>query len=114
MIEVLVALAILGIAMTAIIKSSSQNIKDTQYLQQKIIANWVATRVINEARAGLITLSRSDELSEETEMLGQSWVWKANVTGSANPRIQEIQVSVFHKDSDAEIIHLTSYLYAQT
>lgn len=113
LIEVLVALAILGIAMTAIIKVASQNIRDTHYLQQKVMATWVAARIINEARAGLINLSKSDEISEETEMLGQSWIWKASIEDSPNPSIKELHVGVFHKDNNHEIIQLTSYLYAQ-
>jgi general secretion pathway protein I len=113
LIEVLVALAIIGIAMTAIIKSTSQNIRDTHYLQQKVIANWVATRIINETRAGLINLSKTDELTEETDMLNQTWVWKANVEETPNPNIQSIKVAVFRKDSDHELIQLSSYIYAQ-
>lgn len=113
LIEVLVSLAILSIALTAIIKSTSQNIRDTYYLQQKVIATWVATRIMNEARAGLINLSKSDEMSEETEMLAQSWIWKANLEETPNPNIQELHVAVFHKDSDQEITQLMSYIYAK-
>ncbi len=113
LIEVLVALAIIGIALTAVIKSTSQNIRDTQYLQQKIIANWVATCVINEARAGLINLSKSDEISEETEMLNQAWTWKATLEGTPHPNIKALHVSVFRKDSDQALADLSSYLYEQ-
>ncbi len=113
LIEVLVSLAIIGIALTAVIKSTSQNIKDTQYLQQKIIANWVAADIINEARAGLINLSKSNEISEETDMLNQIWIWKANLEDTPNPRIKALHVTVFHKDNDQELAQLSSYLYAQ-
>lgn len=112
LIEVLVALAIIGIALTAIIKSAGENIKSTQYLQQKMIASWVAERVINEARIGLIKVS-SDETSDETEMLDQSWIWKAKISESSNPRIKELHVSVFKKENDQEITQLVGYLYAQ-
>ncbi len=113
LIEVLIALAIVGIALTAIIKSTSQNIRDTQYLQQKVIANWVAMRIINEARAELIDLSKSNEISDETEMLATFWTWRATVEPTPNPKIQALHVAVFPKDSDQEIINLSSYLYAQ-
>jgi general secretion pathway protein I len=113
LIEVLVALAIIGIALTAVIKATSQNIKDTQYLQQKIIANWVATSVMNEARAGLINLSKTDEISDETDMLNQSWIWKASLEDTPNPNIKSLHVTVFRKDSDQELANLSSYLYEQ-
>ena len=113
LIEVLVALAIIGIALTAVIKVTSQNIKDTQYLQQKVIAHWVASRVMNEARAGLINLSKTDEISEETDMLNQSWIWKASLEDTPNPHIKSLHVAVFRKDSDQELATLSSYLYEQ-
>lgn len=113
LIEVLVALAIIGIALTAVIKATSQNIRDTQYLQQKVIATWVATRVMNEARAGLINLSKTDEVSEDTEMLNQEWTWKANLKDTPNPKIKKLFVSVFQKDHDQELVNLASYLYEQ-
>ena len=51
LLEVLIALAIISIALTAIIKASSQNIKDTAYLEDKAIANWVGLEVMNEVKA---------------------------------------------------------------
>lgn len=56
LIEVLIALAILSISLTAIIKATSQNIKDTAYLQEKTLALWVGLNELNEARAGYIRL----------------------------------------------------------
>ena len=113
LIEVLIALAILSIAMTAIIKATSQNIKDTYYLQQKTIAHWVATDVIYSARAGMIKLPKEpDSLTEETDMLGQSWNWKASLVPTTNPKIQEIKVSVFNR-TESPLVTLTGYYYAQ-
>lgn len=114
LIEVLVALAILGIALTAIIKSSTQNIKDTHYLQQKTIATWVGTYIINQTKAGLIKLpAGSDELSEEIDMLGQEWLWKASLTATPNLRIQKMNIRIYRKTDEEKVIRLVSYLYAQ-
>jgi general secretion pathway protein I len=113
LIEVLIALAILSIALTAIIKSTSQNIRDTTYIQNKNIANWVGSQVINEVRAGILVLpTPPDNLEQTTEMLGQSWRWQANLIATPNPQIMEIHVAVFKKSSDAKLISLVSYLYA--
>src|SRR5437870_12834725 len=105
LIEVLIALAILSIALTAIIKSTSQNMKDTHHLQQKTIASWVGTQVINLTRVKQLKLPQEpDELSEETDMLGQKWLWKAKRVPTPNPKIQEIKVSVFHKKDETPLI----------
>lgn len=117
LIEVLIALAIVGIAMTAIIKATSQNIRSTGYLQKKTIAMWVGQQVVNEARANLIQLPNPpDKLKQSTIMLNREWTWTANQEGTPNQRIKKITVKVFDKaDIDEEdaspIITLESYVY---
>ncbi|HEX2549820.1 MAG TPA: type II secretion system minor pseudopilin GspI [Gammaproteobacteria bacterium] len=113
LIEILIALTILSIALTALIKSTSQNIKNTHYLRQKTIATWIATNIVNEARLQLITLPKTpDTLDLEKKILGENWLVKGTLIPTPNPKIQEIQVSVFQKE-DAELIKLKSYQYAQ-
>ena len=113
LIEVLIALAILSIAMIAIIKATSQNIRDTQYLQQKTIATWVGTNVIQSTRLGLIKVPREpDELTDQTDMLGQLWTWKASLKPTTNPKIQEIKVSVFQR-TESPLVNMKGYYYAQ-
>lgn len=112
LLEVLIALTILSIALTAIIKSTSQHVKDTAYLQQKSVATWIGLKVINEARVHLLSLPQApDVLEEATDMLGEHWLWKAWLTKTPNANIQEINVDVFYKKEDAKLIHLTGYLY---
>lgn len=111
LIEVLMALAILAIALTAIIKATSQNIKDTVYLQNKTIAAMVGTQALNEARAGLIKLPTK----EETEFLNRTWPWEGTQEDTPNPHIKKIAVTVFAPSTEKEIVHLESYFYvAQT
>lgn len=112
LIEVLIALAILAIALTAIIKSTGQNIKDTTYLQNKTLAAWVGTEVVNRARANLIKLPIApDALKDETEMLNQQWPWQASMEETPNPHIKKIVVDVFTSTNPDSIAHLESYLY---
>jgi general secretion pathway protein I len=110
LIEILIALVILSIALTAIIKATSQNIKDTFYIQQKTIATWVGLNAINEARLQLTKLP----IEEEKQALGAMWLVKGDLVETPNPRIKEIHVSVFRKNDEAQLIELQSYLYAQS
>lgn len=113
LIEVLIALAVLAIALTAIIRSTSQNIKDTSYLQTKTIAHWVAKEVINEARVGVLKLpAESDPVEKETNLLERNWPWQANLSSTPNPRIKKINVDVFNPTNHDKLIHLESYIYA--
>jgi general secretion pathway protein I len=115
LIEVMIALAIISISLTAVIKATSQNIKDTIYLQNKMTAHWVGMNVINQARAGLIKVSsQANNLEEETEMLGSKWAWTAYTKDTPNPRIKEIHVEVDSLPEKKQMANLMSYLYAKT
>jgi general secretion pathway protein I len=113
LIEVLIALAILTIALTAIIKSTAQTTKHAMYLQNKVVASWVGTEVMNEALAGILKLPNSSEgVENETAMLGRKWPWKASLSDTPNPHIKKVSVEVFLEINHTKLIHLESYLYA--
>lgn len=117
LIEVLIALAIMSIAMTAIIKSTSQNIRGTGYLQTKTIAMWVGKQVMNEARLGLLVLPlSSDKVKEKTSMLGRDWYWQAGRESTPNKRIDKIEVDVYESEEQesSPIISLESYVYHES
>lgn len=112
LIEVLVALAIVGIAMTAIIKAASQNIRSTHYLQNKTTALWVGQNLLNEARLGLIP---EQENTKTTSMLGRDWYSQIEFKETPNKRIKKITVNVSdHEDlgeDEAPLVSLEGYLY---
>lgn len=108
LIEVLIALVILSIALTAIIKSTSQNIKDTLYVQKKTIALWVGNQVMNEILVGLRKPPFA-KIKDKTIMLNEEWAWEAFAKPTPNQHIQEINVDVSQR---GHLIHLMSYLYA--
>lgn len=111
LIEVLIALAILSIALTAIIKATSENLQNTFYLQQKTISGWVGNLIMNEALAGVIKITGN--ISGSTDMLGQSWAWQASLTTTPNPHISKIHVTVFGKNN-APLSNRESYVYTET
>ncbi|MHB1946860.1 MAG: type II secretion system minor pseudopilin GspI [Gammaproteobacteria bacterium] len=112
LIEILIALAILAIALTAIIRATSQNIKDNAYLQNKTIATWVGTQVMNEARVNLIKLPEEPgKMEEETSMLGRKWLWQASTEPTANPQIKKLVVEVYEPTNNVKFSHLESFIY---
>jgi general secretion pathway protein I len=111
LIEVLIALVIISVAMTAVIKTTTQNIRDTLYLQNKMIAHWVGMNTVNGVRAGLIKLSsQTDNIEESTVMLGEKWSWKAILEPTPNKAIAKIKVTVFHDPDHTQYADLTGYL----
>lgn len=116
LIEVLIALAIIAISMTAVIKAASQNIRATTYLKNKSIALWVAQELMGEVQTGVLKLddNRVDEVGS-MEMLGRNWFWRAEDKATGNARIKQIRVRVYARepeDDDAvPLIDLDGYRY---
>lgn len=116
LIEVLIALAISGIAMIAVIKAASQNIRSTSYLIKKTEAMWVAQEVLNEARADMLKMgSSSGNQRLKTEMLGQDWFWMMDQSETPNAQIKKVTVTVYENENDeadaAPIVTMESYVY---
>jgi general secretion pathway protein I len=107
LIEVLIALAIVSIAMTAIIKAVSQNIRSTDYLQNKTIAMYVARQALTERQLGL-------KSNEQSIMLDRKWYCHINEMETPNKRIKKIIVQVFAGESNQDelpIVSLDGYVY---
>lgn len=119
LIEVLIALVITGIAMTALIKATSENIRQTGYLRQKTIALWLAQDVLNQASLGLIKLPlKPDALKRSVSVLGTRMFYSASQAETPNNRIRKIEVSVYDKENTEDenvspLIHLETYIYRE-
>lgn len=112
LIEVLIALAILSIALSAAIKVTAQNIRETLYLQEKTIAYWAGLEVLNQARIGILKLPMAPEkLDEKSIMLNTTWTWQAHMTATPNPHIYEIHVDVEKEQGKQKLASLTGYLH---
>lgn len=93
LIEVLVALIVVGLGMLAVIQTVSQTANNTSYIREKTIAHWIAmnqlTRVRLEPNAPPI-----DKSSDEVEMAGRDWRWTMEVKQTPIESIRRIEVSV--------------------
>lgn len=112
LLEVLVALVILAVALTAVIKATTENIRATAYLQEKTLATWVGLKVLNQARLELVRLPQIPEYRSASDVtLGQDWEWQGYTTPTRNARIHEVHVKVLHLPDHRFVTELTGYLY---
>ncbi len=72
LIEVLIALIIIAIALTAVIRASSHDIKDQYLLRQKTYGLWVAEYALKNQQLKL-------PLQPKLRMFKQTWRWRAQV-----------------------------------
>jgi len=95
LIEVLLALAIIAIAFTALLKATSVDILGTQRVKDKTISHWVAVQGVTLIQLGLLGRAGDQAtLSEVTQLFNQRWYWRATITPTSLLSIQKIQVTV--------------------
>ena len=112
LIEVLLALAIIGIALTAVIHSASQSIQQTVYLQQRTLATWTGLELLREIQTGLrSSLSDGAIAHGESERANQTWSWDITETSSKIPTIKTLHIKVFIEPEQQLRAEITGYLY---
>lgn len=111
LIEVLLALAIIAIALTALLKATAQNITITQRIKDKAISHWVATQGVSMIQLNLIEINPRQETTQATTMLGQTWFWRAKISKTPFKKTQKITISVSAKQSGPFSEELIAYRY---
>ncbi len=94
LIEVLLALAVIAIALTALLKATSQDVQYTNRIKEKLIGHWVAMQGITAIQLGVIPVGINQEITEATTMLGQRWYWRAKLTATPIDNTQQITITV--------------------
>jgi len=93
LIELVVALAVLAIGMTAVLHAASQAGHAGSFLKQRTIAHWVASN-----RAAELAVNREwpdPGVSTGTEtMANQTWRWEAEVQNTVVPELRIVTIRV--------------------
>lgn len=94
LIEILLALAIIAIALTALLKAIAQNVDNTHRIKEKTISHWVAMQGVAMVQLGLLKVTQGQETTQDTTMLGQHWFWRVQVSNTPQKNMQLITISV--------------------
>ncbi len=93
LVEVLIALAILAISLSAIIHAVNTNIANTKRIQDLSFAEWVLDDAVGLMTLGIIKAS-GNEIHQQTIMGNNTWIWQANVNPSEFPALQDVRLSI--------------------
>ncbi len=94
LVEVLLALVVIAIALTALLKATSQNTSFTQRLKEKSMGHWVAMQGIASIQLGLTSLVLNQESTDSMMMAGQKWYWRARITPTSVKGLQQVSIKV--------------------
>lgn len=64
LLEVLVALTVLGVALAALVKTGSEHARNTSYLQERTLAHWTGQNVLAEYEAGMRAIADGNHTGE--------------------------------------------------
>lgn len=97
LIEVLVALAILAIALSALLQSTARTIQTTQRIDEKNTKHWVAMQAITAIQLKTIPLSSGETSDHNIIMLGKKWYFKVQSQPTFIKTMNQVTITVSEK-----------------
>jgi general secretion pathway protein I len=113
LIEVVVALAILGIGMLAVFKTIGDTVNNVEVLRDRSFGEWIADNRITEIRL-TGEMPSVEETAGQVEFAGRQWHWVTTVSQTQVRGLRGIDVSV-RRDEDPEdssIVTLSGFVGA--
>jgi general secretion pathway protein I len=95
--EVLVALAVVAISLTALVGAVGRVTHNDGSLRDRTFADWVAMNELTSIRLAK-TIPGSGSLDGDADMGGQKWHWKATFSTTEDPNLERVDVAVSTAD----------------
>jgi len=110
LVEVLVALAVLTIALSAVMRGLSQSIDTSASLRDRTIALWVAQNRLTTHQIQR-DFPAMDTTEGKTEMAGREWQWREQVTAApGEPDMRQIHIEVRAATGEQTLARLVGFL----
>lgn len=111
LLEVLIALAVLAFALTALVNTSGSAARNSAHLQEKTFAHWVAMNKMAELRLSN-TFPALGIKSGKSEMVGEQWEWETSVSETPEKTMRRVDVRIrFPGDpKDTSIAMISGFL----
>jgi len=109
LIEVMVALVIVAIALSAAIRSVNAGVSNTDYLKQKSFAHWVVMNEIAEQQVR--EYDGATNKWSEVELAGQTWHIYTKVITTEAASILRVETKVYkQRDDDSALASMVSFV----
>jgi general secretion pathway protein I len=112
LIEVMVALAVVGLALPALLFQVMGNVDNEVYLRDKALAQWVAENRLAETRLMRIMGQRvlSGSASGTEEMAGRSWQWRVESQPTSVDGMRRLEIQVSPRDGE-KLVALVGFIH---
>lgn len=109
LIEVMVSLAIVALALTAIAASMNQMIEAATTMRDRTYASWIAQNKITELRLAT-SVPEVSTTTGELDYGNNRWSWRAVVSETGIENFMRVDVSVSYADSDYIVRTVTGFV----
>lgn len=113
LIEVLVALVIAAIALSAISRTTIQATDSAQALRDRQLALWVAQNELTQIRMARLWPS-IDTTEGSQSMAGREWQWTLKVAATPEPWLRRVEVEVSEKNRNSASVSLVDFVRLPT
>jgi len=110
-IEVVVAIVLLSVGLSALIKNINQSTINAIYLEQKTFSQWVALNKLNELQQ--LRLWPKIGIYEGKEIMAkQEWEWQLTVSQTVNTNMRRIDIKVsLNQENLKPITTISGFIY---
>ena len=109
LLEVMLALVILGTAGLAVMQAASQALNNQSYLQQKTFAMWIVSNRIAELKLQE-TWPTASWTNDEIEFAGAKWYWRYQSVATGDPNFVALDVEVSDEKEGRALGHIRTYI----
>jgi general secretion pathway protein I len=109
LIEVMVALAIIGLALIAVGSKMGQMVDMANTMRERTYASWIAQNKITELRLANVVPEVSSA-SGEIEYAGTEWRWRSVVSETGVENLFRVDVSVGYPGSDGDVRTVSGFI----
>ncbi len=109
LIEVMVALTIVALSLTAAAATMAQMVSTSQTMRDRTYASWIAQNRIAEIRLAS-ELPKVGSTDGEVEFANTEWSWRATVSETGVERLLRVDVAVRLADIDDPVRTVTGFV----
>lgn len=116
LIEVMVALFIVGVALPAMVGRMQGIVENTISIDEKTYAYWIAENKLQELQLTQEmqqSITRSGRQKDNLEYGGREWVWESEVISTAVPEIFRLEIRVGLTE-DQTLATLVGFIYQRS
>lgn len=108
-VEVMVALVIVALGLTAVIGSIGQMVDNANAMRERTYASWIAENKIAEMRLANV-IPEVSVTSGEVDYAGTEWAWRAVVSETGVENLFRVDVTISYPGSEGVIRNVTGFI----